>query len=250
VNWAEYWNGETTIYVNARHKRVHYEAVVRDLLCHLPSRHARVVDYGCGDMVAAHRLAGACGHLYLCDSAPRVRDKLIERYADQPNITVVSPQEFEALGPRTMDLIVVNSVVQYLSAAEFLRLLGIWREKLGRAGRLVLADVIPRRVGSHHDALELLKFGAANGFLLSAVAGLVRSYFSNYRQIRKSAGFLQFDEQEMLNTLEKFGFAAHRHYPNIGHNTRRMTFVAARSAASRLDQHGRQCADSAHSGAM
>ena len=227
VTWAEYWNRETTIYVNARHRRVHYERVARDILEYVPGPGARVVDYGCGDTLCAHAVAAACGHLFLCDSAPTVRASLAARYAGCANISVIGPQEFEHLDAGSVDTIVVNSVVQYLSAAVFARLLANARDKLSRDGCLVLGDIVPRHVGPLRDAMELFRFAAANGFLLAAAVGLVKSSLSSYPRLRREAGFLQFDEAEMLRQLEHAGFVAERRYPNIGHNTARMTFVAA-----------------------
>ena len=128
--------------------------------------------------------------------------------------------------------IVVNSVVQYLSLADLDRLLAVSRDKLAPGGRLVLADIVPKQVGPIGDALQLLKFAAANGFLIAAFAGLVRSYFSNYRQVRQGLGFLQLDEKEMLDLLAQAGFTARRHFPNMGHNARRMTFVATPDLAA------------------
>jgi SAM-dependent methyltransferase len=226
VTWAEYWNGETTVYVNARHRRVHYERVAHDVLRYLPGPAARIVDYGCGEALSADRVAEACAHLALCDSAPKVRERLAQRYAGRDDIGVIAPEEFEGLPAGTVDMILVNSVVQYLSDAELARLLAVARDKLAPGGRLVLADVIPRHVGPLRDAAELLEFARANGFLVSAVAGLVRSYFSSYRRNREQFGLLRFEEDEIIALLQQAGFAAQRAHPNIGHNTRRMTVLA------------------------
>src|SRR4029079_4260487 len=98
-------------------KDVHYERVARDLLCHLPGQLARVVDYGCGDTLISQRVAAACGHLFLCDSASTVRERLSARYASCPNISVISPEQFEALGA-PLDVVIINSVIQYLSKNE------------------------------------------------------------------------------------------------------------------------------------
>jgi hypothetical protein len=226
VSWAEFWNRETSIYVNDRHRRVHYEGIARDMLRYVPGPGARLVDYGCGDTLCAEKVAAACSHLFLCESAPTVREKLNARYAACPNISVIDPEQFAGLEPGSIDTVVVNSVVQYLSAAEFDRLLAVAREKLGGAGRLVLGDIVPRRVNPLRDAVELFRFAAANGFLLAAAVGLTRSSLSSYPRLRREAGFLQFDEAEILRELERAGFAARRDYPNIGHNTARSTFVA------------------------
>ncbi|MGE0853580.1 MAG: class I SAM-dependent methyltransferase [Hyphomicrobiaceae bacterium] len=230
VGWLDYWNGNATIYVNDRHKCVHYEDVARDIVRLLPGPGARVVDYGCGEALSAAVVADACAHLYLSDGAPVVREGLAARFAGRANIAIIDPRQFEQLAPHTIDLIVVNSLVQYLSASEFAHLIAVARHKLSAAGRLVLADIVPRHVSPVRDAAEFLKFAGANGFLVPAGFGLVRSYLSGYREIRAKYGFLQFDEPEMLALLTQAGFAAHRHYPNMGHNTQRMAFVATRAA--------------------
>jgi len=231
VTWVEYWNQETSpLYVNERHRRVHYDLVTRDVLRHLPAANVRVVDYGCGDTPTAARLAAACGQLYLCDAAPRVRERLRARYAGQPNITVVTPQQFAELQAHSIAMIVVNSVVQYLSKPQFLALLTQAQDKLMPGGSLLLADIVPRHVGFLRDTLELIKFAAGNGFLLPVLVGLGRSYFSPYRRIRQSFGFLQFEEAEILRMLEAHGFKARRQPRNIGHNTARMTFLGIAAA--------------------
>jgi hypothetical protein len=241
VTWAEYWNRNTTIYVSARHKRVHYERIARDLFRYVPGPEARVVDYGCGDTLSAQEVAARCGHLFLCESAPTLRERLAARYAGCANISVVSPQQFGELDPGTIDVVVVNSVIQYLSVVELRHLLGVAREKLASAGRLVLGDVIPRRVGPLSDAVELLKLAGANGFLLAAGWGLVKSSLSSYPRVRREAGFLQLDEAEMLHELAQAGFAARRDRPNIGHSAARMTFVATPGHGhARLDDEGRR----------
>ena len=205
---------------------MHYELIARDLLRYVPGPGARVVDYGCGDTLSARKVAARCGHLFLCESAATVRERLAARYADCPNISVISPEQLAELAPQTIDTIVVNSVIQYLSVEDFRRLLAVAREKMAGDGRLVLGDVIPRRIGPLSDAAELLKLAAANGFLLAAAVGLVRSALSSYPRVRRELGFLQFEGAELARELTQAGFAGRREPHNIGHSTVRMTFVA------------------------
>jgi trans-aconitate methyltransferase len=230
MSWTEYWNKETTVYVNDRHKRVHYERIAQDVRRLVPSPTARVVDYGCGEASSAEQIAAACGQLMLCDSAETVRSRLAARYADRANIDVISPEAFEALPAGSIDMIVVNSVVQYLSRAEFGRLLRVWAGKLKPGGQLVLADIVPPDVSPYADAFQLLKFAAANGFATAALVGLVRSYVSDYRKVRETLGFLQLSEADVLRAMTEAGLAPRRHTSNIGHNARRMTFVGTLSA--------------------
>jgi hypothetical protein len=72
----------------------------------------------------------------------------------------------------------------------------------------------------------LLRFGAREGFFLAAFAGLLRTLFSNYWQLRSALGLTRYAQGDMLARLAAAGFAGHRAATNIGHNQARMTFLA------------------------
>src|SRR5262245_19495607 len=122
-DWLSFWNAPNRIYVNDHHRDVHYRDVAWQIRSLIPTPSAAVVDYGCGEATAAQIVAEAAGTLVLSDGAQAVRDKLVARYADNPKITVRAPEEVAMLPPGSVDLIVLNSVVQYLDRAEFDRLL-------------------------------------------------------------------------------------------------------------------------------
>lgn len=226
MNWREFWNQDTPIYVSERHKVLHYWLIANDIASLVPSKDAVVLDYGCGEALSANRVASRCAGLYLVDAAPLVRDRLRERFANEQRITVLSPDRMDLIPAGSVDLIVVNSLLQYLSLDELRGLLAVWRSKLRPDGRLVLADVIPPDVSPLKDAGALLSFAWKGGFLRHALAGLVRTAFSDYRRIRRELGLSQYAESEMLELLRDTGFAAERRHPNIGHNQARMTFMA------------------------
>ncbi len=226
MSWREFWNADTPIYANDRHKLVHYQGVVKDIEKLLPGPDARVVDYGCGEALAAGSLAARCRHLYLCDGAEMVRDRLRQRLIAVANTTILSPEEFDTVPDRSIDLIVVNSVVQYLSREQLAICLARWHGKLNSSGRLVVADVIPPGIGPLTDAAALLRFATANNFLIAALAGLVRTFFSDYRRVRAQLGLAHYSESEFLQVLHNAGFAAQRMSWNFGHNSARMAFEA------------------------
>ena len=90
----------------------------------------------------------------------------------------------------------------------------------------MLGDVIPRQISALTDARTLLQFGAREGFFWAAVRGLFRTYFSEYWRLRKSLGLTRYSPEEITDKLENAGFSAERARSNIGHNDRRMTFLA------------------------
>jgi SAM-dependent methyltransferase len=229
-DWVSFWDSDHPIYVNARHFDVHYRAIAADIIRLLPSAAARVLDHGAGEALHAGEVAAKCGGLFLCEAAPSVRARLVARFAEDEKIRVIGPHEVERLPDACLDLVVANSLVQYLKRSELEPLLAIWRQILKPGGRLVIADVIGPKQSAVADALALLRFAAANGFLIAAGFGLVRTVFSRYRKLRAELGLAHYSENEMLDLLRAAGFSARRLARNFGHNQGRMAFEAVKAA--------------------
>src|SRR5262245_25087809 len=163
-DWRSFWDSAHSIYVNDRHKDVHYRAIAEQIAAFVPSANARVLDFGCGDALHADIVAKVATEVIQSDAAPSVRAAMAARFADNPRIKVMAPEDVEKLPAGALDLIIVNSVVQYLSAADLDRLLGVWKRLLAPGGALIVADVIPPNVGALSDVMALLKLAAQNGF--------------------------------------------------------------------------------------
>ena len=225
-DWISFWNSPHSIYVNARHSDVHYRAIADLFLRHVPSPDAVVLDFGCGDALDADRIAAACRRLILVDAAATVRAGLAARFAGRPSIEVRAPATLGELPDRSIDLVVMNSVAQYLTSAEFSALLVLFRRLLRPGSLLLIGDVIPPQVSAFADAVALLNYGAANGFLFAAIGGLLRTAVSDYTKLRSRIGVTLYTEAEMLQRLEAAGFTATRAKANVGPNPARMTFLA------------------------
>ncbi len=231
MGWIEYWDDKPTIYVSQRHREAHYRCVADGLIANLGGGDPVVLDYGCGEALHADEVASRCRRLYLCDAAPSVRAELRKRFASVEAIVVIAPDELAALPGRSVDLVVANSVVQYLPPDVLDACLDGWRRLLATDGRLLLADIIPPSVGPMTDAAALLSFARREGFFLAAGAGLVRTLFSDYRKIRAELGLQQYEADAIISLLSAKGFSARRHHPNLGHNQARMAFLAVRAGS-------------------
>lgn len=228
MNWRDYWNGPHSIYANARHRTLHFELIARDIARLIPSPGAVVLDYGCGEADTAEALAGKCERLYLFDTAATVRARLRARHADHPRIIVLDEAGLDALPEGGVDLIVVNSVLQYLTRDELIDLLQFAGAKLTSSGVLALGDVIPTAASAIGDTKALLSFAVKGGFLLAAMASLVKTALSDYRKLRETLGLTRYSEAEMLALLDAQGLHGERAARNIGHNQERMLFLARR----------------------
>ncbi|MCX7628615.1 MAG: methyltransferase domain-containing protein [Geminicoccaceae bacterium] len=227
--WLDFWSRPHRIYVNDRHRRVHYARIADEILALLPRPGARVLDFGCGEALEAHRVAERCGRLFLCEAAESVRAELERRYADHPRITVIADVADPRVAEESLDLLVVVSVLQYLARAEFEDLLPLFRRKLAPGGVLVLADVLPPTTSVVADTANLLRTAARHGFLLAALGGLASLAVGEYARLRRRLGLTRWAPEELLALLRRHGFAAERNPRNLGFDPNRMTFLARRA---------------------
>ena len=244
-DWIAFWDSDHSIYVNARHRDVHYRTIAQDiarLIAQHRAKHMRphgpsgavVLDYGCGEALHADIVAATARRLILCEAAPMVRGALAERFAGNAGIEVRAPDELAALPAGSLDVVVLHSVAQYLAPTELDGLLALFRRLLTGQGLLILGDVIPPDVAAWTDAAALLRFAAANGFLGAALVGLARTVSSDYWRLRSRLGLTRYGEAEIIEKLARAGFWASLAPRNIGHNTARMTFLAS-PTSDRLD---------------
>lgn len=226
-SWTRFWDGAHSVYVSPRHLDSHYRHIAGDIIRVLPHGRAAVLDHGCGEALHAGSIAASCGMLHLCEAAPTVRARLSERFADEPRIRVLAPGDVERLPEASLDLVVANSLVQYLTADDLAALLRVWRRALKREGRLIIADVITPDQTALTDAAALIRFSARHGFLGDALKGLARTFFSDYRRLRSELGLARYSEEALHDILRREGFSSRRLHPNFGYNRARLAVIAS-----------------------
>lgn len=227
-SWRRFWDRPHRIYANSRHRDFHYRRIAERLIGQIQHPRSVVLDYGCGEALHADLVAAKCATLILTDSSPTLRAGLSARFDAHPVIRVASPDEIAAGPAAQLDLIVMASVVQYMSRDELLALVAMFLPKLVPGGRLILADVIPPDLSMAADIRSLLITAREGGFLVAAVIGLVATFFSDYRRLRREVGLTCYTEKEMLKLLAQGGFEARRNAINLYFHPGRMSFIATR----------------------
>jgi ubiquinone/menaquinone biosynthesis C-methylase UbiE len=225
-DWIDYYDSTHTIYASKLHRDLHFQLIANDIIGYISSPDAVVLDYACGEALSAANVAEACGKLILAEPAPGVRGRLIARFAPNTKIRVRSLDELRQMAEKSVDLVVMNSVAQYMTPDELDAAFAVIKRLLRPGGRLVLGDILRPEVGMPRDVLALLRFAFKHGFLRDALIGLVSTALSDYRQLRTRVGLQRYGEKAMIAKLAAAGFTASRAQVNIGHNPWRMTFVA------------------------
>jgi len=226
--WRAYWNGDAvSLYVCPRHLRAHYDAILGALTPHLPSdRPFTLLDFGCGDALAAPALAARGARVLLYDRSDAARRRLQARFADTPGITVLDDDAYAALPAGAVDRLLTISVIQYVSEDRLCELLAEWRRLIAPDGRLILADVLAPGNGAAADTLSLLRFAAVHGFLWPALRGLATTAATDYPKLRRRVGLCRYSESDMLTRLRDAGFTARRAERNVSPSPHRQTFIA------------------------
>src|SRR5262252_3603270 len=115
--WIDFYDSAHSIYVNARHRDVHFRRLASDLAAYVRPG-AVALDYGCGEALHADLVAAKAERLILVEPAPGVRARLAARWARQPTIEVSGPERMARLADHSVDLVIMHSVAQYLTGPE------------------------------------------------------------------------------------------------------------------------------------
>jgi ubiquinone/menaquinone biosynthesis C-methylase UbiE len=243
-SWLSYWDTPNKSYVSERHKKAHYDVVFDGIRRHLPtSTDGIVLDWGCGDALAAERIAELCGGVLLYDAAASTRERLDKRFRRHTRICILNDTALEGLPGGSIDLIVVNSVIQYLSAEQFDYTLALFCRLLSPSGAVLLGDIISPETGNSQTATTFLRFAWRKGFLLSAIAGLVQTFASPYRMLQRRIGLAAYTPFQMLQILERHGFVAEQLPCNIAVSPHRSAYLARKNHTGQVPKPHRFAAE-------
>ena len=229
-SWLSYWNAPNKSYVNDRHRTAHFDVVFAGVRPYLPSGPSRcVLDWGCGDAFAAECVADLSGTVLLYEAAATTRDRLRKRYGACPRIRVLDDEDLDGLPENSIDLVIVNSVIQYLSVREFDDALRRFHGLLKSDGALLLGDIINPETATIRHLATFLGFAWRNNFLISAIFAVARTSVSPYRRLQRVVGLAAYTPEQILAKLQQHDFIGERLRENIAVSRYRSSFIARKS---------------------
>lgn len=221
--WRAYWEGiqdrQDVFRIEAR------DYVARVVAALKPSATTRVLDFGCGFGHTAMELSRHVGVVALWDASSAVRQQAMVRVSGLRNIEFLDLQEGVSPGAvEPFDLILVHSVLQYMSPAEIEGWLHRWRGLLSPNGKLVLSDLITPGAGGLTELADYLKFAARNGFFWNAlIAGMKET--GRYASARRSRPLTTVTHELLAQWAGAAGLAAQWLPANLSHRKTRATAV-------------------------
>jgi cyclopropane fatty-acyl-phospholipid synthase-like methyltransferase len=191
----------------------------------------QVLDFGCGFGFVARMLAPHVAEVWFWDPSPNMR-RMAERItADVPNASfldipavLAGSRDAEEWIGHTFDLILVNSVAQYMAASEFWGWLPRWRSMLETDGVLVLSDLIPPAHGGRSDIADLLRFGTRRRLPLRAAVDAVGG-IRNYWLTSRNVPLLRVSRDELIRRAAESDMNVEVLARNLTHLRKRWTAV-------------------------
>lgn len=226
-SWLSFWNAPDEIFVHPAHMRRHFHRLTEGFFSYAPQvKNGRLLDYGCGEALAAERFSAEGLTTLLYDRSDFYRELVRKKYAGKEKITVLEDAALEALPERSLDYILLCSVIQYLSEQELQSLFQFARKCLKPGGLLILADVIPPDVTLFRDVYDLLSAAVRGGYLTPTLRSLASLPFSKYRRARQDNALRYYDESELRARLAALGFSMTVAKHNFGWSDSRKTYLA------------------------
>lgn len=182
----------------------------------------RVLDFGCGLGFVSALLATKVKNLFYWDYSANMLATAGARLATTGNAQAVNLSgpggDLDRIGD--LDLIVVNSVVQYMSEDDLGDWLAKWKSMLGTAGVLVISDLILPQPAFFKEVSDSLKFSARQGFLIRTIVKNFAQY-ARYLKARRDAPMMRYSKASFSRLAENAGFSVDFIAENLTYRTNR-----------------------------
>lgn len=184
----------------------------------------RLLDFGCGLGLVAGLLGGSVGELHYWDYSKNMLDTASENLVGMTNVREADLSTVNECGDECYDVVIVNSVIQYMSREDLSNWMRRWRQMLEPNGRLVVSDVILPDPAFLTEVMDSIRFSARKGFLIRT---LVRNFaqYARYLLVRSSAPMSRYSKNEFSKIAEDAGMLFRLLPENLTYRSNRFSAV-------------------------
>ena len=190
-----------------------------------------VLDFGCGLGFVSEMLAGSVGGLFFWDYSENMLETAAARLASSRNAKAINLDRLEAESQLSFDLILVNSVIQYMSKDELNKWLLRWRDMLGSGGILLISDVILPKPAFITEVSDSLLFAARGGFLFRTLKKDFKQYI-RYLKTRRQGSLMRYSKDDFTRQAEAAGFDVNVLQENLTYRSNRFSAILTMAASN------------------
>ncbi len=194
-----------------------------------------VFDFGCGFGAVAERLAQQEVRLKIWDRSTNMREVASSRLSRFPNAGLLNLEQSDKAAAHEFDLILVNSVIQYMSTDELQDWLRRWRGMLKHGGRIIISDIIPPGIGFLAEIYDSIRFAMHKGYLVRSLGKLGQEFF-RYLNRRRRLQLLRFGPEELSKMAASAGLTTEFLAENLTFRRGRKTAVLSGKTVPSVSQ--------------
>ena len=203
---------------------------VRRLVEYLrPSGTENVLDFGCGFGHVATGLSPHVGSIGLWDRTEAVLREAAESTSLLANVKTVdlSDPSLES----SFDVILLNSVLQYIPTEDLPTLLKQLRRLISSGGQVILSDVPTTEAHLGGETLEWIRFNRRQGKLGQAITFAIGNW-RRYSSARREQPLILTDRTALARTARSAGFDTRVLDHNLTFRAGRSTFLLTPASSS------------------
>ncbi len=218
--WSAFWEETADLHIHRVEAGDYVERLRREVSWRATDR---VFDFGCGFGHVVALLAAEVDSVGYWDGSEQMRVATAARTAASGSRAV--PVDLSGPVPdAAFDLLLANSVVQYMSADELADWLPRWRSMLAPGGRIVLSDLPVPGASDVGELVGMLRFAASRGFLVRAVRDAA-SEARRYSSSRSRTTLRRWTPEEVVRLAAGHRLAARVLPANLTHRAGRFTVL-------------------------
>lgn len=181
-----------------------------------------VLDFGCGYGYVSQHLARTVSAVDICDEVDSAVERAMTRIGAS-NITPVDAGKTD----RRYNLIVVNSVIQYMGEGTLSDWLHRWAELLAPGGKIAISDVPSASPSLVVEGFQWFWLALRNRVLFDAIR-FARANSDRYRKARSAIGLGTVAEEELSRLARPAGLNTSREPRNLAYQSRRASYVLSK----------------------
>ena len=205
AHWNKHWN-TSRVHQEILEVWAHKFITEYEKISHFSSSDI-VLDFGAGRGDVSLLLASKVAKVYLYDTSPAFQKALATRCASIPNACVINDP---AVISNTVSLILVNSVIQYLSSAEVTQMFSHFRRISDQHTKIIIADILPLGYSKIPDALHLIVSGIRNGYIREFMANMISCLIFSPELSLKSSSLQMYDYTTLAEIASQEGFSCRK----------------------------------------
>lgn len=223
--WISYWDKYTGLY--AMYHLIAEDYCERFHRLIQPDSKTRLLDFGCGLGLIARNLSSMVGVIKVYDPSPNMLEKARMTNRGIKNIEVLNNLDTNGL---LYDLIIINSVVQYLKPEDLHDVLLQLFGHLDSEGSILITDIIPGKTSRFKEVFELARFAFRKKCPLIVARHLGVYLMSDYSKTEHSAPLVYYSMQDLDAVAKGAGYSLKLLDENIYYNRLRYTAILKKIA--------------------